>query len=297
MVAWAYDNKFVLVKHVFDGKTEWISVNTANKSEVKNVSVSLGVDAVDVQFSRNDANTFYLLTANGEVRRANIDQRSLSGPLLREVDNFSLYAGSTIAYATKPDANGVRSVGYLTADAKAPRVVEHFNDAVDIPLRIVINKYYGRHYFVVAKGKDVTILTSELPASDMADPALFKKLTSLTLEDTVKWVGFSPDDHRFIYAQGENGLMVYDLDMSQAFHPVIAGATEPIEWVDQFHFTAATGGELKIYDFDGTNSHVMMDRAASGTSSLLSNGKYLYGLQRDAANGTVHLSRATMTVE
>lgn len=68
-----------------------------------------------------------------------------------------------------------------------------------------------------------------------------------------------------------------------------------IEWIDQYHFTATTNGNLTMYDYDGTNARALTDAALNNTSALLQNGKYLYGLK--AVKDSVQLARVKMTVD
>lgn len=297
LVGWAYDEKYVLVKHTYPTGSEWISVDTASASVAKNITTTLGVSAADVQYTKDDANTLYVLTTAGEVRKAAIDQKTLSGPLLQHVSNFSLY-GNVVAYATTQDAaTGKRSLGYLTPGAAAPRTVASFTEAAGAQLRLVINKYYGATYLVAVRDATATIYAGDLAGSDSTNPAAFSVYAVLNLAGSpAQYSGFSPEDHRFVYLQNSAGMAVYDLDqkLSSTFSFAMP-VQQPAQWVDQFHLAAATASGFTMYDYDGTNSHVLLPGLAHNEAALTPNGKYLYALQH--INGATALVRLTLITE
>lgn len=295
LVSWAFDNRYLLVKHQYGDHHEWLSVDTANTTTVKNITTLLGVDATDVQYSRDDANTLFVLTANGEVKKANADQKSLSGPLLSSIESFTMYDANTVVYTAKADpATNVRSAGYLTVGAAAPRVVYKApaGDASSLTLRI--NKYYGKFYQVVIHGEKGLIFSGDLAASDARTPDPLILTDTFQIPGGAAAAGFSPDGHRFVYAQNSQRIVTYDLDLLTAHPYEFTAAANTINWVDQFHYAVVEGQVLRLYDFDGTNGHDILNNARQGEAALLPNGKYLYGFT--AAQNGLELSRAVMIV-
>lgn len=295
IMRWAYDNRFVLVKHIYGNKTEWLSVDTENPAQAKNITTLLGVEASVIEYTRDDANTVFLLDAASSVRRANLDHKNLSGPLVQNVQSFSLYDSSTVVYVTKMDeTTKKRTAAYLTVGAKKPRTVAEYAD--DKPVQLRIAKYFNSHYLAVLHGEDLRVLQGDLSASDAASPAPFTTYVTATVGYSVDCFGFSPDDHRFLYAQGQSALTTIDLDNKSMAQLSFASAQgREIEWIDQYHFTATTNGNLTMYDYDGTNARALTDAALNNTSALLQNGKYLYGLK--AVKDSVQLARVKMTVD
>lgn len=296
VVSWAYDNKYILIKHNFSSGTEWITLDTTNPVGAKNITKLLGVEATDIQYSKDDANTLFTLTVGGDVRKLNVDQKTITGPLVQNVDNFNLYDSSTVVYTSKPDAAGARALAYLTVGAQAPRVVAQYTNATSSPMQLRITKYYGAYYLACIKDGDIVIMTGDLSASDAHAPQAFKQYATAQLSGGApQFVGVSPDEHRFMYAQNATGAVVYDLDAKSAATITFSGSVEQrLAWVDPFHFTVAQGADLSIMDYDGTNAHTLVTAATSGASSLVQNGKYLYSTQLTPTGS--HLVRVKMLV-
>lgn len=294
LVTWASDNRYLLVKHTYGNHVEWISFDTTDATVAKNITTSLGVNATDVQYTHNDANTLYLLTTDGNVRRANVDQKTLSGPLLTNVHDFSLYDNETILYTTNTDpTTDMRTAGYVTPGAASPRVLYRTTAGDTTPLLIHLNKYYGKFYVVVAHNMNVEIYTGDLEASDTKDPAPFTLLDTLALKTPAVYLDFSPNQHRFVYAGSGSSVVTYDLDSNQATPFELQTApVGQLDWIDDFHFVTTEGTELRMYDYDGTNGHDMMQNVQPGDVSLLQNGKYLTAITK--TGDTIGITRDTM---
>lgn len=296
LVAWAEDDKYVLIKHTYGSKTEWLSVDTTRPDRLKNITRDIGVDATAMAYSNSDANTLFTLTASHEVRRINIDQKVISGPLLHNIDNFNLYDNSTIAFATRPDAaTGTRSAGYLTIGASSARVVQTVPKTSEGSLKISIEKYFGKHYLAVALAQDLVIYKGDLSASDAESPEPFGRYAAFESEGGVDNLGFSPEDHRFMYAQNAGRVTVYDLDLKTESSLVFESPQkQPLDWADGFHITVHQDGALKLYDYDGTNGSVLLDKALLTDTVLLENGRFFYGFQQSADG--VRLSQARLLI-
>ena len=296
IVSWSYDNRYILIKHTYGTNVEWISLDTNNTSVAKNITTTLGVNATDVQYTPNDANALYLLSTDGIVRKVDIDAKTMSGPLLTNVHDFSIYNTDTLVYTTNADpTTHVRTAGYLTPGASAPRVFYRTAPNDTAPLFASINKYYGSYYEVIAHGTAVQIYTGSLTTSDTQNPAPFSLVTTLALNAPVEYLGFSPDQHRFVYAGGSSSVVTYDLDSQQASPFTLQSPPlTQLDWIDDFHFVTVEGTTLRMYDYDGTNGHDMMQNALPLDVSLLQDGKYLNAITKTGS--TVAITRDTMIV-
>lgn len=295
--AWAYDNRYLLVKHTYGARVEWISFNTADGKTAKNLTKVLGIDAVDVQYAKDDANTLLMLTAANEVRKTNIDQKTVSGPLLQNIREFTMYDTATIVYTTSQDATThVRKAGYLTIGAAAPRVIYQTPENDDAPLHVSINKYYGKFYQAVSHGEELMIYTGDLAVSDAKDAAPLAVLADIDTKSPIEYLGFSPDQHRFVYAGGGNHALTYDLDFdatAQITLPTVPQAR--LDWIDEFHFVTNEDSTVRMYDYDGTNGHDMMRGVTASDVSLLQNGRYLNAITK--TGDTVSITRVKMITD
>lgn len=296
LVAWAHDNRYVLLQHTYGSATEWLSVDTASAGVVKNITQLLGVAAQNVVYSRDDANTVFVRDASNDVRRINVDQKTMSAPLIKNVESFDVYDGSTLTYVSKPDStSGKLSVGYLTLSASSPRVVAQYDAASAGKVVFAIGTYDGTHYLIIAEGESVKVLTGDLPVSDASRPSAFKSYGSFSVPGGVQYIGFSPDGQRFAYMQGGTAIATIDFDTElTAHHTFVSPQTERVSWLDKYHFTAVILGGLGVYDFDGTNSHTILANTPGALAVLSQSGKYMYALQTISAG--VQLAKIAMTV-
>lgn len=297
LVSWAHDNRYFMIKHTYGSNTEWISVDSGSQGVAKNITTTLGVGASTVAYSMDDANKVYLLDGNADVRQANLDQKTLSGPLVQNVESFDVYDSSTITYVTKPSGDPVkRTVAYLTLGAQSSRTVAQLVGDASSPARFAIGEYDGNNYLAVSQGQAVTVYQGDLSASDAKNPAAFTKYKSFSLNSDVTFLGFSPDGQRFIYAQNANDITTLDTDSGQIASRVFATSqTRRAYWLDAYHFMANENGGLQLYDFDGTNAHTLLSTSVNNIALSAQSGRYIYALQ-PAADGSVQLARITMII-
>jgi hypothetical protein len=283
LVAWDSDSQFVLVQHAYDGKQEYLSVDTSGGTAT-NITRSLGVTISRIEYAIGDRSTVYILTDTHEVRRGDLSASTISGPLLSNIADFAQADRSTLTYETRRDDAGVRSVGYLTNGAARPRTVHTVTDDGTTSMKFRMGAYYGDDYLVLAYGDTTTIYTADVPSSDSSSTLSWKRVGWLSTAGGVSYLGFSPDSERFVYAQMASSALTYDLETD-----VIAKTTfestmaRPADWIDSFHVGATTGGSALFYDFDGTNSRKVATGVVDAPIAISENDNYLYYFATDGA--------------
>lgn len=291
---WDQDNRYVLVKHVRDDtKVEWLVVDTRDVANTKNVTAQLGITAKKIEFSRDNSQILFALTDTNDVRRIDLGQATMSGPLLTGVADFSLFE-KTIAYTglINPDTKA-RGVGYLEEGAKQPRVVRSYTDDGTLPLHIRIGKYFDDTYVAIGYGGTVDILTGKLPRDEEA--SLLKTESTMTLKGGVDYLSVKTNG-RFVVAQSGSAFNVYDLElkkMSTTETPGTSAATKEFDWIDSYMPWSDRDGTLRFYEFDGANQQAIMPVIPGQSVTLSQNGKYVYGLSKQD-DGKVHLSRVQL---
>ncbi len=296
VVSWSNDNRYVLIRHDVPGKTEWISVDTRGNHEARNITALLGIETHDIAFARGDSGVVYFINTAGELRRGDISARMVSGPLLANVEQFSQFDNATITFVTRIDpATKNRSVGYLTSGASAPRLVRSYADDGTTSLRFGINRYYNQNHYVFVYGDAVDILTGDLPASDAKNPSTLTPFATYQVAGGADAVQFSPESHRFILTANQTGASVYDLELKQASRVDFARPLTAM-WIDEFHFaTVASGGAVRMYDFNAKNSYDLLTKSLGGAVALTPNGKYFYGFTEQ--NSAPELTRVKLLVD
>lgn len=292
---WDPDSRYALVKHVYNGdKTEWLVLDTRDASQTKNITTSLGINPVKVEFDPNNSALLYVLVDN-DIRRVDLGAVTLSGPLVTNAADFSLYE-SYVAYVTLPDpATKVRTAGYYTEGAKKTRTVKSYSDDGTLPLHFQLGKYFDETYAAVSYGENIEILRGELSDSDDKTPSLMKPMATVTLPGGVQYLS-TKTNGRFIVAQSGPTYTVYDMELDKLTTTTTKGTspiTGELDWLDSYMLWSDRDGTLRFYEFDGANQHDIMTVAPGFSASLSPNSKFVYGISK-SDDGKFHLKRAQL---
>lgn len=97
----------------------------------------------------------------------------------------------------------------------------------------------------IVNGETVQVLTGDLSFSDAERPAAFKTYTSFTIPGGVQYIGFSPEEQRFLYVQNASSMASLDFDLKAvANHTFTSQQSHELHWIDRYHFTVT--GERHI---------------------------------------------------
>jgi len=292
LVTWDQDSQYVIVKHSYDNKTEYLSVDTSN-GNATNITKVLGVSATRLEYVLGDHNAIYLLTDAHELRRGDLSAATISGPLLTNLTDFAQADRSTVTYETVRATDGTRSVGYLTNGASRPRSVHTIKDDGSASFKFRMGTYYGDHYLILAYGDTTTIYTADVPSSDSSSTLNWQRVGWLATKGGVSALGFSPDIQRFVYAQMANSAATYDLETNVVAKVTFQGTlARSIDWIDNFHIASTSGNASYFYDFDGTNGRAVASNVVDVQTVISENDKYFYYTASDS--GKVTLKRVQL---
>lgn len=293
---WDPSSRYLLVKHTYNGaKTEWLVVDIQHAETTKNMTTLLGFDAMNVMFSNTDNNVLYGLVGH-DLRKIDLGAVTLSGPLVTNVAEFSLYQNSTIVYTTLPDpTTHARTVGYYSEGANKPRTIRSYADDGQLPLHIALGSYYSDSYVAIAYGDNVEVLTGDLPRSDASDASTLRMVTTMTVPSGVLNLSIITNG-RFVVAQTATGYAVYDLELKKTTTTVLTGpavTTEKLHWLDNYMAWSDRDGTLRTVEFDGANQQAIMPVTPGFSVTLSPDGTYLYGFLK-TAEGKYELQRVRM---
>jgi len=294
---WDDDNRYVLVRHTYDtDKSEWLVVDTHGGQATLNVTTSIGIAADHAEFALGNSRVLYALTSAGDIRRLDLNARTISAPIVTNVAEFSQYDRSTLAYVTKIDeSTKKRTAGYITNGASKSRALKTYADLGDTSLHLRIGRYFNQTYVAVAYGETLDITTGDLPSSDSESTSALTPVASLTIPGGADTLAFSPGAERFVYAETTDSISVYDLELDMLDTTKVDNANgRAIQWVDREHFVTTTN-DLAIYDFDGTNRQKLASSSVALPVVISPNNKYLFTFTKDDRG--VYLQRIKLTVD
>jgi hypothetical protein len=298
LVVWNPSSRFILVKHTYDdAKIEWLVVDAQNVADTKNITTLLGVDATKVVFTGNNTSILYALVDNN-VRKIDLGASTLSGPLVSNVAEFSLFDNTTIVYSTLLDpTTKMRSVGYFDDNATKARTIRSYSDNGEIPLHIAVGKYYDDHFIAIAYDQTVEIMKGELPRSDAETPSALNASSSMSIPAGVQYLSILTSG-RFVVAQTATSYVVHDIEVNKTTTTDLKDTTalpRELRWLDGHTVWNDQGGKLRIYEFDGANQHEIMPVVPGMSATYSPSGKYLYGIGQ-STDGKYHLQRVQMVL-
>lgn len=298
---WEKNNRYVLVRHDYrqseTDKTEWLVIDTRDMAQTKNVTTLLGVNASKIEFSLGDDHILYGLI-DGELRKLNINDATLSRPLVSNLADFEQFDRATVTFETKLDPeSSKRSVGYFTDNAKQPRIVRSFADDGMTPLKFRVNEYFKEKYLVYLYGETFEIVKGDLPSSDSKSVTKYTPVTTMTLPNGGDYLTLGPNK-RFVVVQKQSEVMTYDLELDQSTTVELTPSehNQKIAWLDDFHYVAESGGEMKMYEFDGQNPMKLMRAQPGHAFTMSDNKKYIYGIQAKPEGGAT-LDRIKIVID
>lgn len=293
---WNPTSRMILVKHAYDdAKIEWIVVDAQNVAASKNATTLLGINATKLVFSGNNNSILYALVDN-TVRKIDLGAATLSGPLVSNVAEFSLFDNTTILYTSLLDPTSkMRHAGYVTEGASKPRVIRSYVDDGQTPLHISVGKYFDEYFYALAYGQTVEVTKGPLSRSDDSNPAALTAVTTMNVPGGIQHVSILTNG-RFVVAQTPTMYVVHDLELKKTTTTPLKTSVplqRELHWLDGYTVWHDQDSVLRMYEFDGMNQHEIMPVAPGFSVTYSPNAKYLYGIVKSADN-QFHLTRVQM---
>lgn len=300
--SWSDDNTTLLLRHGYDGKTEWLRLDIRQQSaNTLNINTLLGVQPSSIQYRLGNNQQFYLLE-NGNLRRADLAARTVSGPIATNVREFSVADDGMISYTSQaePDTRMV-TFGYISDGAETSQVLRSLKLASSgrssSSHHVATGKYFGARYLAFTNGDKLEIIQADLPSSESQNPTpTLNPLVSQKLPSAEPLRVSLRNKGRFVVVEYKTGFAVYDLELKKFTSTKLTGSsTRPLEWIDSYLAWSDRGNLLTTIEFDGANKNTIMPLSSGYDVTLSGNGKFLYGFIKNA-KGSVELTRVKLTV-
>lgn len=286
LVEWDFGARYVLVKHVYADKTEYIRVDRDNPEQAVNITTKLNYAVSDIHFSGTSGNIFYAHDTS-DLRKLDIAAGTISGPLAAGINSFVLYKTDTISYVS--DKDNKRRVGVRVNDQQ--RVDVRTYDTTQ-PVLTSISSYFSDEYVAIARGTSVEIVKNPLDKTQSA-----KAYATVTLPVTPSWLQFSSSG-RFVVAGTGTQFVTYDLETKETFSVNLPGTTanpRPLQWLDDYILISNADQKLRLTEFDGANQHDIASVDPAFYATLSENGKRLFSVTK--TTGGYALQSTKMTID
>jgi len=253
-VEWSTNNNELLLKHDFDGKTEFLVLNRDDPAKSLNVTATLSERTfTDVRLRDKKADQFYLYnSADKSLYTANLRNRQYV-LVASQVLSFKSYQQDTMLYVT-PSADTNR----VTVHLQHKGTDKELRTLAASPTYLLdAANFEGKLYVVVGSQNESKAYLYKDPLDSLDGDELPKSFRALTLEKA-QYVSFSKNA-RFIALQAGSKFTVYDAETDRHFrYDTKLGVVDGRQalWMDGHRLTLVTNdGVSTVFDFDGTNMH------------------------------------------
>jgi hypothetical protein len=294
---WDAGGRYVLLRHDYSDKTEWIVMDTQDMATSVNVTRLLSISLSSVRFSGTSGNILYGLTSDNVIRKLDLSAATISRGLVTNVKNFDLFETNIISYVGTDPADATKQVAGVYREGDESSHVLRTVDSLDIPLSIDATRYFSDDFVAITEGLRVTILKGSYPNSSSEGTASLKSYADFTVDANVDQLTFSPEGDFLIVRSGLN-FISYEIEYKRTTNATIETSettAHPVSWLDDAYIWSIYDGHLSIREFDGTNVHVINAAEPSFDVTLSQNGRYLYSITKSGAN--YQLQRVKMILD
>lgn len=281
-IEWSSNNRFVLLTHRRGETTQYIRLDTETVEESLNLSEFFDLNLTEAAFINSSANQLYAL-ANRDLRRLDVNQQTISAPLVREVAAYELMRDQFVLYLATIE--GKLQVGLIDGD-NPPRLLESDLDGAASRYRIALGEFDRQlHVAILDTGNDEVRIWRDPHTGDVPAPAFVQFKASGASELDLSRNG------QFVLAQGGGAFATYDLDRGREYHfetPFPKAADQVFEWMDGYRLLGFDKtSRLYVFEFDGANVQRLVLADPKFGLFFASDFNGLYSLkpaQRNASN-------------
>jgi hypothetical protein len=281
---WDGGERYVIIKHTYADKTEWIVLDTQDVSQTKNVTKLFNIPIDKAVFSSNSGNGLYILSS-GDIRKVDLNADTITKPLVSNVTDFDFYNDSSVITYVGNGKAGTdeRVVGLYREGDSSPAVLRTVMGEPSVPLYIATTHYFNENYVAISEGKKVDILSGSYPNTTSDNSNSLKVISSFSTLQDVQLLSFSPKG-QYVFVQSGSNFSSYDLEYQTLSSSVITSTAvvPPLQWLDEYHVWSDAGGILSIREFDGANAHTINPILTGQAVTLTNNGRFLYSVNKSA---------------
>ncbi len=290
---WDRDGRYVLVRHTYNDKIEWLVVDTQNVAATKNITQLFGLAMTSVHFSGTSGAILYALT-DGDLRKFDVSAATISRTFVSKITSFELYNTNVITYiGTSTTDPTQRVVGLYKEGDNLPYILRSTASNANIPLAVATTRYFNDDYIAITEGNKVTLLSGSYPSSGSVGSTSLGQFASFNLDFAVDRISFSKAG-TYLLMQSGTGSVSYDLEhklVSKIFN-VSGTSGNDYSWLDKAHLWSSVGGQLTMSDYDGINAYAINSVVAGQDATFTQNGRYFYSI--GSATSGYQLQRVRM---
>lgn len=270
---WDRDGRYLLVTHTAGDAREIIRLDrAATGGAPHNITTQFKLPFHAVHFSGTSGAIVYALTDH-DLRRVDIAAASVSQPIVSGVESYSLFKDSMVAYVAVRGDQKLAGL-YMNNTDTVVRTL-----AVTEPVWVDVAEYYSDLYFAVGSRTHADIIKD--PVEFVAAKTKLPFVT-ISLPYEMTWLEFARSGRMLAMGAGRAHAN-YDLETREtAFvHPTEVGSDSVPRWLDDYYHVDNPAGMVRLYEFDGLNSHELVAAERTMPVVLSPDEKSILTISRD----------------
>ncbi|MDK2899034.1 MAG: hypothetical protein PWQ10_221 [Patescibacteria group bacterium] len=277
VVKWDSGERYVLIKHTYDDKVEWLVMDTQNVSLTKNITKLFNIAINDIYFSGTNGNDFYV-SISGNLRKLNLSANTMSRVIASNVINFSVYDESSIVTYISSGTGDNRMIGLYHDNDEATYILRTIANK-DISLKVATAHYFNEDYVVISENKIVDILSGSYPSDSNKNVDSLTSIGSFESKHDIETLSFSPSGE-YILVQSGSYFVSYDLEYQIITESEVDGTGDvsSFKWLDDSYIWSDRDNNLTIREFDGKNVHSINSVLSGQSVALAYNKHFLYSI-------------------
>lgn len=291
VVRWASDNNHFLLRHDYEGGSEFIVMSRTDPVTNINLSRQYGINAGSADFNAGRFDQVYLYAPSDQTLNLVNSSRNTTTVLLKKVSDWKAIENNLVLYSTADGAPAGQILIKIWDNGKSYKLTS-------LPIansqQFDAKQYQSHWYYALGNESYGRIVIYKDPLDSLKDPNNGKVLPLLSIVTPgTPLLSFSKNS-RFIEAQSGQQFNVYDAETQTRYKYSLTLSTAPmLGWMDGHRLIGDINDQVFVMDFDAQNQHSLI-KTASAEIEFDSSWNHMYSFGLASAGGAVELQSTDM---
>lgn len=296
VIAWANDNRHILMRHDYDGTYEYILFDTQSPGNSVNLSKNIGLNTTSTLTLNNGAyDHYFVYDAKTTVLSTAVLGNATITPVLQYVVAYQAADPNDIIYVTLQGAptGKARVMLYQGGVSYLLRTVTQSSSYL-----LALQKFSGSWYVAAGVTSENRVYVYQDPVSILQnDPSTVLIPVHILQVTSPTSLSFSPSG-QYVVAENALGFATYDAQYDKGYSYTLTvpmdAPQQTAAWIDGAHMSFVSNGKVYIFDYDGANQRALEPADSQYTPVLDQATKYIYAIA-DVPNSTKTATTPTLT--
>lgn len=295
VVEWADDNQHILLKHIYDGKSEFIVTDRTLGDAAKNLNTTLLINPGKLVLRDKKYDQYYIYDES-TLRLQKISLKSTTPEfVLDQVIGFQPYGSDTILYTTTTDAPaGKVLVKLLKGDKKYG--IRSLSAGGNYLLNLA--SYSGAMYVATGATNENKLYIYKDPIGQLGALPNHALVPAQVLRvNAPNELDFSTNA-QFISIQNGQEFAVYDIENKVGYHYTtqypLDSPQKHAQWMDGHRIVYVSGGKLLVFDYDYANVQTLIPADSRYEPAFTPDYKLVFGLANNAGSEQVDMWQTSL---